>query len=542
MKKIISFIIAAFMLFSICPLTFAEGKIVIEKVEIINAAAVPVTGVTLDKTYADLTVGDSLTLTATVKPADATNKGVTWESMDSTIAEVSSSGVVTAVAAGMTVIKVKTNDGGFTASCVINVSSRLITSVVVTDVIYPPAAGDKVGDYMSASIPADANYSIEAVAWFDFTSFAQMTDDDVFEAGRKYLFAVGLRADEGYEFDSSPSMSINGGEIAVYSMSGVTSDPTAFCLYADLYTVPYPTVSVTGVELDCTSATLTAGDTLKLTATVKPADATYKGVKWSSSDTAVATVSSFGVVTAVAAGTVTVTVTTNDGGYTATCAITVNADTVPVTGVTLNKTSATLTVGESIDLTATVNPSNADNKNFGWSSTDSSVASVSSSGHVIAVAPGTVTITVMTEDGGFTAECIITVNSEPVETYTVTFVDGLTEEVISTVTVAEGADVEFPEAPEHEGYTFTGWDKDGKNIIADITITAQYELAVVIGDLNGDGKINTADAVIVLKISAGMIAQDENNSIAGDCNFDGEVNTADAVLILKYSAGMIEKF
>ena len=132
-----------------------------------------------------------------------------------------------------------------------------------------------------------------------------------------------------------------------------------------------------------------------------------------------------------------------------------------------------------------------------------------------------------------------------VVTHTVTFIDGLTEEVIATATVEHGADATFPEAPEHEGYEFTGWDKDGKNIKSDTTITAQYkeiENPVTIGDLNGDGKINTADAVIILKIAAGMIAQDENNSLSGDCNHDGKVNTADAVLILKYAAGMITEF
>ena len=66
--------------------------------------------------------------------------------------------------------------------------------------------------------------------------------------------------------------------------------------------------------------------------------------------------------------------------------------------------------------------------------------------------------------------------------------------------------------------------------------------SISIGDLNSDGKINTADAVYVLKASAGMIQLDENQLSAGDCNHDGKVNTADAVLILKYAAGMIEKF
>ena len=82
------------------------------------------------------------------------------------------------------------------------------------------------------------------------------------------------------------------------------------------------------------------------------------------------------------------------------------------------------------------------------------------------------------------------------------------------------------------------------NILNICTVTAESVEApsVMLGDLNGDGKVNTADAVVVLKISAGMVALDEKYQAAGDCNRDGKVNTADAVLILKYAAGMITEF
>ena len=83
-------------------------------------------------------------------------------------------------------------------------------------------------------------------------------------------------------------------------------------------------VSVTGVSLNKSSLTLETGETAALTATVAPANAANKSVTWSSSDTTVATVAD-GVVTAVAAGTATITVTTADGGKTATCTVTVTA-------------------------------------------------------------------------------------------------------------------------------------------------------------------------------------------------------------------------
>ena len=170
------------------------------------------------------------------------------------------------------------------------------------------------------------------------------------------------------------------------------------------------TVSVESVSLDKTSATISEGETFALTATVTPDNATNKAVTWTSSNEAVATVAD-GVVTAVGAGTATITVTTEDGGKTATCTVTVNAKVYPVTSVTLNQTSATLTEGETLTLSATVNPETATNKNVTWSTSDPSVATVDN-GVVTAIKAGTATITVTTEDGGKTATCTVTVNAK----------------------------------------------------------------------------------------------------------------------------------
>jgi uncharacterized protein YjdB len=134
---------------------------------------------------------------------------------------------------------------------------------------------------------------------------------------------------------------------------------------------------------------------------------------WSSSDKTVATVSD-GKVTALKAGKATITVTTEDGGKTATCEVTVKAKVYPVTGVTLDKTSATLTEGDDLTLTATVNPSNATNKTMTWSSSDKTVATVSD-GKVTALKAGKATITVTTEDGGKTASCEVIVRIKSLE-------------------------------------------------------------------------------------------------------------------------------
>lgn len=178
-------------------------------------------------------------------------------------------------------------------------------------------------------------------------------------------------------------------------------------------TPPDP-VSVTGVSLNKNATTIAIGANETLTATITPANADNQAVTWSSNNTAVASVDQTGKVTGVAAGTATITVTTQDGNKTASCTVTVpdpSADPVAVTGVSLNKSSTSLTVGATETLTATVAPANATNQAVTWSSNNTAVASVDQNGKVTAVAAGTATITVTTQDGNKTATCTVTVSA-----------------------------------------------------------------------------------------------------------------------------------
>jgi uncharacterized protein YjdB len=170
-------------------------------------------------------------------------------------------------------------------------------------------------------------------------------------------------------------------------------------------------VAVTGVSVSPTSASIAAGATQHLTATVAPSNATNKNVTWSSSNTAIATVNASGLVTGVAAGSATITVTTQDGAKTSTSAITVTPANVAVTGVTVSPTTASKVVGTTQQLTATVAPSNATNKNVSWVSNNTAVATVNTSGLVTAVAAGSAIITVTTQDGAKTATSTITVTT-----------------------------------------------------------------------------------------------------------------------------------
>jgi transglutaminase/protease-like cytokinesis protein 3 len=136
-------------------------------------------------------------------------------------------------------------------------------------------------------------------------------------------------------------------------------------------------------------------------------------VTWTSSNNNVATVDNTGKVTAKAAGTAIITVTTADGSKSASYTVTVTAapvEPVAVTGVTLNKSEASLVVGNTETLTPTINPSNATNRNVTWTSSNNNVATVDNTGKVTAKAAGTAIITVTTADSSKTASCTLTVS------------------------------------------------------------------------------------------------------------------------------------
>lgn len=210
-----------------------------------------------------------------------------------------------------------------------------------------------------------------------------------------------------YDFNINSSdweINASNGYVVFYSIT----------IYCEIQTGP---VAVTGVSLNTNSLELYESASQTLVATVSPSNATNKNVTWESSNESVATVDSSGKVSALSAGTTTITVTTEDGNKTASCLVTVKAS-VKVTGVTLNKSSTTLTRTHTETLTATVLPENASNKAVTWSSNNETVATVSSTGVVTANAVGNAEITVTTQDGNKTATCSVTVNPIPVSSVT----------------------------------------------------------------------------------------------------------------------------
>ena len=283
-----------------------------------NDGNILVTGISLNVTNKNMYVNESFELTATITPDVASNKTVSWTSSDSSVATVDCNGVVTALATGTAVIKASTTDG--------------------------------------SNLSASCNVTVRQLA--------------------------------------------------------------------------------TSITLDETEATIYTGNTLQLTATVSPSTTSNPSVNWTSSNTSVATVSSTGVVTAKSTGTAVITAKTADGSnLSATCKVTVKR---LATSISLNKTSASLYLNETVQLTATVSPSNATDRSVLWSSSDNNVAKVSSAGLVIAIAPGNATITATTADGSnLSATCAITVKayvtSLTLDPSEVTILEGDTITLIPTI-------------------------------------------------------------------------------------------------------------
>lgn len=357
-----------------------------DKRDTTTPADVKVSRITLSaSTGLTLTKGQTQKLTATVAPANATNKAVTWKTSDKNVATVSENGLVTAVGGGDATITCTAKDGSnVKATC------KVTVTVPVSGIqLSQTSAALTVGDTLTLTktiYPSDATN--QAVTW---TS----------------------SSDAVASVDSNGKITAKTAGSAVITCKSVSDNSVVgICNVTVKAKVQTPSeIKVNKITLNKTTASVTKGKTLQLTATVTPSNATKKEVKWSTSNKNVAMVSPSGLVTTKSAGTAIITCTAQDGSNVkATCKITVKNPVVKVTKVTLNKTTATLAPKETLTLKATVAPTNATNKAVTWKSSNTKIATVSSSGKVTAKAAGTVTITCRAKDGsGKKATCKITV-------------------------------------------------------------------------------------------------------------------------------------
>jgi M6 family metalloprotease-like protein len=352
----------------------------------VSKKEIPITEVHLDKSSATLTEGDSTTLVATVLPENTTDgKSIKWSSSNVAVATVDLMGKVTAKSAGTAIITA-TSENGKTASCAITVEKKLIPITEVS--LSESAVGIIEGNThkLTATVLPENTTDSKSVSWSSNNE------------------AVATVSKDGTITAKSAGTAV----ITATSTNGKTAGCTV--------TVSKKEIPIVDVALNRTSATITEGDILNLTATVLPENTTEsKNIGWSSSNNDIATVDSTGKVTAKQAGTVVITATSSNG-KTASCTITVEKKEIPITEVVLNKTSAAVDEGETIKLIATVYPENTTNgKSIKWNSNNNTVVTVDLMGNVTAKKAGTAIITA-TSENGVSASCTITVNKR--DTYT----------------------------------------------------------------------------------------------------------------------------
>ena len=440
----------------------------------VTGTPIPVTSVTVSPATANLVVGGTQYLRFTVAPSDATWPAITWSSSDTSVATISA-GIVTAVSPGTAIMTATAVDGsGVSGSATITVTPpapTLVTSVTVN----PTAASIIVGgtQVLTASV-APSNAAQRAVTWSSSaSSVATVTQDGTVTAVAPGTATITATAVDGSGKAGSATITV---------------------------TPPAPTL-VTSVTVNPTTASITLGGSQDLAVTVAPADATQQDVTWASSNTTVATVTQDGTVTGVAPGSATITATAVDGsGVTGSTTVTVTAALTLVTSVTVNPATANIVVGETQNLTASVAPSDATDPGITWSSSDTSVATVTQDGTVTAVSPGTAVITAAAVDTSrVTGSTTITVTAPaptPVTSVTVnpaatSIIVGETQALTVTVTPADATqqDVAWTSsntsiatvtqdgtvtgvAPGSATVTATAVDGSGVTGVTTITVTA----------------------------------------------------------------------
>lgn len=330
--------------------------------------------ITVTPATATVTEGDVIKLSAKVLPEDTTDKTVTWSTSSPSTASVAQDGTVTALKPGT--VTITASIANLSSTCKITIEKRVVhpESIELDRTALDLSEGDRY-TLTATVLPADASYT--TVAWNSSnTSVATVANGTV--------------------------TALAEGECDIKAVCG-----EAYALCHVKVSKRY--IPVTSLRLNVTSLTLTEGKTAMLYASVSPSNATDAEVTWSTSDGGIATVED-GLVAALAEGTA--EITAKAGDCSAVCTVTVVTSEVPViepSSIMINRTHASLSKGETLQLTATVYPSNADDKSVVWSSDDTDVATVSETGLVTATGGGTASVTATTVNG-LTASCALTVN------------------------------------------------------------------------------------------------------------------------------------
>lgn len=315
---------------------------------------------------------------------------------------------------------------------------------------------------------------------------------------------------------------------------------------------------LSGVSISNAPQSLSVGSSVQLEAAVTPDD--YIGrVSWESSDPSVLRVLSNGKVVAVGQGEA--VITASIGECTSSVTITVTGEQPGesgLTGVSLDRYTLTLYAGEEAEqLTATLKPEGTE-ATIRWTSSNQTAATVSQGGKVTPLAAGVTVVTAAA--GDYRASCIVTVQPERVRVTGIRF-DEPTHTLMmgSTVTLQP---IIAPDDATVKNLTWVSSDEQTATVsrtgivtalsVGETTITAttvdggySAEIKIIVtvaaqlGDVNGDGYIDAADALLCLRASVGLITLTPEQEAAADVNHDGLVDAGDAILILRYDARLI---
>lgn len=283
----------------------------------------------------------------------------------------------------------------------------------------------------------------------------------------------------------------------------------SFCSCSDDDEDTPAVISVTGVSLNSSSVSLEPGQSQTLVVTVAPPNAANQQVDWSSSNPSVATVDQSGKVTAVAAGTATITVTSKDGGFSASSTVTVANKEVAVSGIQIaGEDAISLTVGDNKKLEFTIEPADATNKSVKWTSSDTDVAIVDETGQVTIVGPGEAVITVTTEDGDFSASVSLTAVPQPVSVEGVSLAS-------ASLSLNEGESVALtavitPEDATDQSVTWESSDEKVITVDADGNVKAVGAGEATITVTTNDGS-KTASCKVTVSVAVASVSLDQTS-------------------------------
>lgn len=319
----------------------------------------PVKSISLDTKSISLLVGENYRLTYVVLPETAYDRSVTFTTMDSSVATVTSNGLITAKKAGTTYITVTTTDGKLSQVCTVTVK-QAATSLKL--------------DATALVLDAGETYTLEAT----FTP-KTTTESKLRWASNDTSVA---------KVDTKGMVTAVGEGTCIISVTS-TNNLTVFCYV----TVNQP---VTGIVMDRAEVKVDKGKFVTLEATIKPDNATNQEVTWKSSNEKVATVSKDGTVKGEGGGSAIITCTTEEGGFFAVSMVTVIEK---VTSMTLNKSTYKLGLGKKFTLKAKVKNSAASDQTVTWVSSNPKIVSVNKKGVITGNKLGYATVTAYTNDG-----------------------------------------------------------------------------------------------------------------------------------------------